>query len=373
MRRESAVRVLAVLAASVWAWAQPAAFDLTPQKQAQIEQLIASEMARKQIPGLSMAIGVGRDVRWKQGFGMADLENLLPMTSRSMLRLGSIAKPITAVAVLQLMEDRKMNLDVPVQRYLPKFPDKPWPVTIRHLLDHQSGIRHYQGDEISLTRHYSDRMTPLKIFENDPLLFEPGTKFSYTTYGYNVLGAAVEAAAGQPFMDYLRDQVFQPARMTFIEDDNHYRIIPGRARGYRLADDGRLVNCGLADTSYKIPGGGMIARAEELVKFALALNNNQILKKETVQAMWTPQKLNNGSLTGWGLGWAVETIDGRKRAGHTGGQQGITTHLVIYPAEGLSIALMANLEQVRIAELTNAIGKIVLDPGRPQPVPAKPQ
>ena len=166
---------------------------------------------------------------------MADVENFVPMTPMTTIRLGSISKPITAIAVMQLVEQGKMDLDGEIQRYVPSFPKKQWPVTIRELLGHLGAVRHYQGDdEEGSTRHYTDRTEPLKIFAGDPLLFEPGTRFSYTTYGFNLLGAAVENASGEKFLDYLQAHIFQPAGMDHIRDDNVYAIIPHRARGYRL-------------------------------------------------------------------------------------------------------------------------------------------
>src|ERR1051325_3899043 len=178
-----------------------------------IEQVITTEMSRNTIPGLTVAIGSATGMRWSNGYGMADLENLVPATALTEIRLGSISKPITATAVMQLVEKDQIQLDAPIQKYVPTFPQKQWPLTVRQLLGHLGGVRHYQGTEIESTRHYSDRITPLKIFKDDPLLFEPGTKYSYTTYGFNLLGAAVENVTRTPFVDYLRANIFQPAGM----------------------------------------------------------------------------------------------------------------------------------------------------------------
>jgi serine beta-lactamase-like protein LACTB len=268
--------------------AQPAA--LAPEKIRRIEQAVATQMSRNSIPGVSIAIAAGSQLRWAAGYGMADLENFVPVTPLTEIRLGSISKPITAIAVMQLVERGKIDLDGEIQRYVPSFPKKQWPVTVRQLLGHLGGVRHYRGDdEEGSTRHYNtDRMEPLKIFAGDPLLFEPGTQYSYTTYGFNLLGAAVEMASGEKFLDYVQADIFRPAGMDHIRDDNTLAIIPHRARGYRLTANGNLENCALADTSNKIPGGGFISTASDLVKFALAINSGTLVKKETVELMLTP-------------------------------------------------------------------------------------
>ena len=182
-------------------------------------------MSRQNIPALSVAIAIDSRPSWSSGFGMSDLENFVPAKASTVYRLGSISKPITAVAAMQLVEKGKLDLDAPIQKYLPSFPQKPWPITARQLLGHLSGIRHYAGlEEVNSTRHYDDRLTPPQIFQNDPLLFEPGTKYSYSTYGYCLLGAAVEAAADFKFVEYLRRNVFEPAGMDRIGDRKSTRL-----------------------------------------------------------------------------------------------------------------------------------------------------
>src|SRR5258706_3816199 len=200
------------------------------EKQRRIEQVVITEMTRTSIPGVSVAIARGGRVEWAQGFGMADLENQVPVTASTRIRLGSISKPITAVAVMQLVERDKIDLDADVQRYLPSFPKKQWPITIRQLLGHQSGIRHYRqdGSDVDSTAHYTDRQEPLKIFQDDPLMFEPGTKYSYSTYGFNVLGAIVEKVSDLRFTDYVRENIFMRADMDQIGPDDTYAIVPHR-------------------------------------------------------------------------------------------------------------------------------------------------
>lgn len=331
---------------------------LSQSKIDQIEQAVSREMSRQTIPGVSVAIAYNSHTIWSDGLGVADLENLVPMTRQTAIRLGSISKTITAVAALQLYERGRMDLDAPVQRYVPSFPKKPWPITIRELLCHQSGIRHYRDNEVSSTRHYTNRLDPLKIFEDDPLLFEPGTRYSYTTYGYNLLGAAVEAAAGMPFTDYIRTNIFRPAGMEHIAVDDTYAIIPHRSRGYTLLA-GMLQNCGLADTSNKIPGGGLISPSEDLVRLALALDGGRLLKPSTVHMMFTPQRLKNGTPTTYGLGVFTYQIDQRHAVGHSGAQQGASTQFLLFPAENVALAVMCNRDGADTRAIVDEIARIL--------------
>jgi CubicO group peptidase (beta-lactamase class C family) len=339
------------------------ASQFAPDKVRRIDQAVATQMSRNSVPGVSVAIATGSQLRWAGGYGMADLENFIPVTPLTEIRLGSISKPITAIAIMQLVEQGRIDLDSEIQRYVPSFPKMQWPVTIRELLGHLSGIRHYQGDaELDSTRHYTDRLEPLKIFSADPLLFEPGTKYSYTTYGFNLLGAAVEGASGEKYLDYVQAHIFRAAGMDHIRDDNVYALIPHRARGYRLTANGDIENCALADTSNKIPGGGFISTASDLVKFMLAVNAGKLVRKETAELMATAQHTRDGKATVYGMGFFVDEFQGRKRFGHTGGQQGITTNVVLYPNKGAAVAIMFNLERARgLRELTDEISKVVLE------------
>ena len=346
-------------------WLIPALIFAQPSKEKseRIEQVVTAEMARASIPGVSVAIARHGRVEWTEGFGMADLENLIPVTPETRIRLGSISKPITAIAVMQLVERGKIDLDAEVQRYLPSFPKKQWPVTIREVLGHQGGIRHYRADgsDSNNIKHYTDAVAPLEIFANDPLLFEPGTKYSYSTYGFNLLGAIVETVSGMKFTDYVRENVFKPAGMDKIAQDDHFAIIPHRARGYRLAN-GVLQNCTFEDTSNKVPGGGFISTASDLVKFVMAVNSGKLVKKESAKLMFTAQKLRDGTVTGYGMGFFIREANGRLSVSHSGGQSGITTNVELFPAEDVAIAVMTNLQNARgLQPIAQGIARIVLE------------
>lgn len=319
-------------------------------------------MTRLGIPGLSAAIVTERQLRWSSAFGSADLENFVPAKTVTVYRLASVTKPITATAVLQLVEAGKVDLDAPIQRYVPAFPEKQWPVTVRHLLSHQSGIRNWTDEEFLNTRHFASIAESLAVFKDDPLLFEPGTRTQYTSLGFNLLAAVVEGASGKPFLEYLHERVFTPAGMNAARDDDVLAIIPNRAAGYRMGAGGELRNSPLSDTSNRTAGGGLVATAEDVARFAVAIQRGTLLKASTAQAAFGRQRTRDRKLTGYGLGWIVGEIAGRTEVSHTGGQPRVSTVLYMVPRSGLAVVLLCNLEDVSapLQELARQVADTLL-------------
>ena len=292
---------------------------------------------------MSVAIYTGQLPIWTRAWGKADIENDVAATPKSMFRLASISKPFTAVAIMRLVEMGKVNLDTPIHKYLPQFPKKHWPVTLRELLCHQSGVRWYRGDDLQSTRHFASVTAGLEMFAKDPLLFEPGTRTFYSSYGFNLAGAVIEAVTRRPYDEFVHEEVLAPAGIESMRPDDVFAIIPHRTSGYRIRQ-GQLENCGLTDTSYKIPSGGWLATAEDVVRLARALMRGKILKEESRDLMWTPQRLKNGGETGYGLGWVIRDEHGVRVVEHSGGQQGSNTHLMFVPEKNIAVAVLTNLE-----------------------------
>lgn len=342
-----------------------------------IEQLITKEMEQHEIVGLSIAISTDNKLRYAKGFGMADLENSVPAKEATVYRTASVAKSMTAVAIMQLAERGKLDLDTPIQTYCPAFPQKQWPVTARLLLGHLGGIRHYKnsGEETSASAYFTITDS-LAIFKEEPLLYEPETKYNYTTFGYNVLGCALEGASGLSYENYMRQYIFQPAGMGQTGIDRVQALIPNRARGYTRLDEptynrlpeaakkefkvGEVYNAALHDTSGKLPGGGLVSTAIDLVKFAIALNTGKLVNEKSREQMWTRQRLKNGSETTYGLGWGVEQALKMKIVSHVGGQVGTSTYLLLIPDKGMAIGVMSNLQGSQLSRLSRQIVMILL-------------
>ena len=330
--------------------------SLSPAEISTVEKAVTAFLSQQHAPSVSVAIVKDRKLAWTGARGFSDLENFVPAKTSTMYRLASISKPITATAVMQLAEAGKLDLDAPVQKYCPAYPAKQWPVTARELLGHLAGVRHYKHPEESWsTQHYASVAESLDFFKRDPLDFEPGTAYQYSTFGFSILGCEVEGASGMQFMEYLQQKIFTPAGMEHIQADDTFAMILNRARGYRKAEKGDVVNTRLADTSNKIPGGGMISTATDLADFAIANLQGTLMAPATRQKMWTGQTTRDGKATGYGLGWEIGELKGHKEISHDGGQPGTSTRLALLPDLNMAVAVMVNMEGVSPNELADAI------------------
>jgi CubicO group peptidase (beta-lactamase class C family) len=339
---------------------------LSPEKRAQIEKSVSSFMSANSVPGIGAAVVLDGEPVWSAGFGMSDLEDSAPVTSATLFRLGSISKPITAVAVLQLYERGRLDLDAPVQKYCPAFPKKDWPITSRELLGHLGGIRHYNSDgkgdiPEDSARHFSSMEESLQIFAADPLVAKPGAKFNYSTYGYTLLGCVLEGAASEKYLDFVKKNVFQLAAMEQTQADDFFAVIPHRTRWYHRDKAGVVRNAGVLDSSYKIPGGGLISSADDMARFEAAILADRLVKRPTRELMWTSLKTEDGKPTGYGLGWGILNKFGIHIVAHTGGQQGTSTAFALVSERRAGVVVLANMDAVNSGGLAEEILKIVLD------------
>ena len=342
---------------------------LAAGKRTAIESAVSKFMAANRVPGVSVAVVENGAYVWAAGFGMADLENFVPATERTLYRLASISKPLTATAAMQLWERGKLDLDAPVQKYCPAFPTKESPITTRQLLGHLGGIRHYRSDsqedaEFGNTKHFEDPIEAgLNFFKNDALVEKPGTKFHYSTQSFTVAGCAIEGASGEKYVDYVRKNIFVVAGMSRTQADDRYAIIPYRTRFYHKDKSGAVVNAEFLDSSYKIPGGGWLSSAEDMAEFEVAMLNDKLVRRATRDVMWTPQKAADGSQNDYALGWGTGKGLGVPDVGHGGGQQGTSTFLMLAPEQRDGVVVLINMDSVDASALATELMKIVL--GRP--------
>ena len=297
-------------------------------------------------PGVSIAVGVDDELVWAEGFGYADIENSVPVTSLTKFRVGSVSKTMTSIALGILYEEGLIDLDTPIQEYVPSFPIKEkGTVTTRLLASHRAGIRHYLPDmsDNFVQDHYENVVDALKIFADDPLLSVPGDEYSYSSHGYNLLSAVLQEASGVEFLTLMRERVFGPLKLIETVADHTDYIITGRAAPYARRD-GRLVNAPFVDNSYKWAGGGFISTPSDLVKFGFGVFNSGIIKDETIELLLSPPILPNGTIAdqNYGLGWRTFNDDG-PWIGHTGGSVGGNTLFTMNPNAGVVVAIVCNL------------------------------
>jgi serine beta-lactamase-like protein LACTB len=335
----SAIVALLLALRAVAASPQPPS-GLPASRVARIEKAVAAFMATVKAPGLSVAIGLDGKIRFENGYGLADIENAVPATASTVYRLASVSKPITAVATMQLVERGRLRLEDTVGQWLSDMPVALQPITVRQLLSHQSGIRHYTAEEDDSSKHYPQHYASLRdaltIFRNDPLVHAPGASMTYSTYGYTLLGVIIEEASGRSYVDFVNENIFRPLGMTHSRPDDPHAIVPNRSRGYARTGAGSIRNAGFVDPSYKIPGGGWLSTVGDMVRFGLAVQAGALLKPESVRQMTTMQRV--------------------------GGTQD-TTNLYLLMAGGPVVAVMTNIEGEGLAltKLASEITNIVLE------------
>ncbi len=344
-----------------------AAADLPQTKIDGIERFVKAFMSANGVPGLAVAVVVDGELKWSNGYGLADVQNSVPAKATTMFQAASIGKTVTATAVMKLEEEGKMNLAADIRDYCPAFPAKQWRITPWNLLTHTSGIRHYGGPndkaEQSSTTHYESVIAALEPFKNHPLQFEPGTRHQYSTYGFNVLGCVIQGAAGIPFLSAMRKHVFDPAGMTATRDDDPAAIIHDRAAKYRRIG-GKLSNAPMADMSNRLAGGAYLTTAVDLARFTEALMAGKLVRPDTLQRMVTPTQLPDGKLVEYGLGWGVETEEWHddRWAFHGGSTVGASGFLAMMPKHRFAVVFLTNLEDLDgRSELAEDIARLVLD------------
>jgi CubicO group peptidase (beta-lactamase class C family) len=299
---------------------------------------------RHKIPGMAVVVAVEGQIVWNESLGFADLENHVPVTRATKFRLGSVSKLLTAAAMARLYEDGLVKLDVPIQEYVPSFPSKDWAITTRQLASHTAGIRHYRdSDPIICGPTFKSVSESLNLFKDDPLIFEPGTRYEYSSFGYNLISAVIEGASRQDFLTYIRSRVFQPLGMERTVPDDPFAVVDDRTRFYFVQPDGVARNAPFVNSSFRWASGGFLATGEDLARFGMAHLNEGFFKRSTLSLLFTPQKLADGKDTGVGLGWRI----GLDKQGiayfhHGGAMEGARAFLLVRPASGVVVVMLAN-------------------------------
>ncbi|MDZ4739190.1 MAG: serine hydrolase domain-containing protein [Alphaproteobacteria bacterium] len=310
-------------------------------------------------PSVSVAASIGGIIVWREAQGFAGLTEARGATVDTPYAIGSVSKALTASVVMRLADQGRIDLDKDIRVYVPGFPVKSHIVTTRQLLSHQAGIRHYRFElsppmfsEFGSTVQYGSVRESLSVFDSDPLLFEPDTAFSYSTFGYTLLSAVVEGAAGRPFLEVMQNELFLPVGMTASGGDDKLRPAAGRASDYQsVGRDEHVLAAPETNSSGKWAGGGMRATPTDLVRFGSALLDGRIVSLQSRELMFTPRKLKNGKVNpqNYGLGFRIDMISdpaypGKSwRAVHHGGvAAGSQAMLVLLPEQNVVVAITAN-------------------------------
>lgn len=348
MRRISAAGWLAALCL---AFSGPATSDA-------VDDYVQATMKAGKIPGVSIVIRQGGKVVKSQGYGFANLEHRVPATADTIYQSGSVGKQFTAAGILLLAEDGKLSLDDRLAKHFPDAPASWHTITVRQLLAHTSGIKDYT-DELDMKADYTEDQQ-LAIVQKIPLEFEPGTQWSYSNTGYLILGVLTSKLAGKHWSEFLDERVFEPLGMTTARMISEADIVPNRAAGYETDKDGNPKNQAWVSGSANSTGdGALYFSVKDLAAWDAALDAGRFLSPEHFEAWWTPVTLANGTTYPYGFGWAVQEQRGHPLIEHGGAWQGFRTGIVRYPAQRVSVSVLANSSDADASLMARTIAGLV--------------
>jgi len=366
----------------------PSAQDVTSVKQAdplrqwadaveQARPVVRAGLTEQNLPGISVAVGVGGNIVWAEGFGWADLEKRIPVAPETLFPIGTASTALTSAAVGVLLEKDRLKLDDEIQTYVPEFPVKQWPVTLRQLMGQVAGVRTDSGDEGPLFSQRCERAVEgLQHFAGQSLQFEPGTRFRYSSYGWILMSAAVEAVADEPFMKFMRKEVFDPLGMDDTMADSATEPIEKRTTSYfpRFGADPRYGPDLMRELDISCYAGAsaFLSTPSDLVRFAMAVNSGKLLQPATVEMLQTSQRLPSGEATGYGLGWDLETITlaGKLTAlvKHDGESLGgMVASVMTFPEYGLVVSVTSNISYADTFSMAVKIAEAFVEPAKITP------
>jgi serine beta-lactamase-like protein LACTB len=311
-------------------------------------------------PGVAVAVAARGKLVWSETCGFADRARRLRVRRTTQFRIGSVSKTLTAATAALLHQRGRLDVDAQVQKYVPDFPRKAHPITARQLGGHLAGIRHYEGTEAVSTKHYDSVSASLAPFKADPLVSKPGERFAYSSYGFNLLGAVIEGAAGRPFAAVADELLSRPLGMTRTGLDDGGSA-HDRAHFYEVTSSRAAVPAPRVDLSNRFPSGGFLSTAEDLVRFGTAITERAFLGTDAQALLFTSQKTSSGKATGYGFGFEVGRSPFGPMVGHTGNVVGGTAFLLVHPRTRVVVAMTTNIGFVTAAR-PPALGRSVPDP-----------
>ena len=343
-------------------------FSQTTDKPEEVKPKTAKKTAKEflktnHIPGMAISVSRHGKLVWSKGFGYARLKPKKRVKpNKTIFRIASISKSITAVALAKLADDKVIDLDTSIYEYLPDYPKKSYDFTVRQLGGNIAGIRHYKNDsEYALNKKMSIT-EGLSLFKDDPLLFEPGTQFNYSSPGYVLLSEIIQKTSNIPYTTLVTDSIFKPLGMTHSMADGSHIKIPNKSQFYSSSVMNGPVVAKPVANGYKAASGGFLSTSEDIIKFGNEIINPKIVSQQAVSEIVSSQKLNNGYKTGYGIGFSVEkSKNGTPKYYHTGGGIGASSILLIYPEEELVITVLTNLTGVNMKEIGNKLEWYFMD------------
>ena len=321
-----------------------------------IDDYIRAEMEAQKIPGVSLAIIRNGDIVLAKGYGLANVEHQVPVKPETIFQSGSMGKQFTATAVMMLVEEGKLSLDDKITKFFPDAPEAWRNITVRHLLTHTSGLGDYPND-FDLRRDYTEDELVQRI-KSVPLAFQPGEKWSYSNLAYVMLGVLIHKVSGKFYGDFLQERVFKPLGMTTARVISEADIVPNRAAGYRLVN-GELKNQNwVSPTLNTTADGALYLTVYDMAKWDAALYTEKLLKRSSLDQMWTAVKLNDGKTFPYGFGWGLGEVRGHHIVEHGGAWQGFKSQISRYVDDKLTIVVFANQARANPAKIAHGVAAL---------------
>jgi CubicO group peptidase (beta-lactamase class C family) len=334
---------------------------------AKVDDYMKTEMQRQRIPGASLVVVKDGQIILAKGYGLSNVELQVPAKPETIFQSGSMGKQFTATAVMMLVEAGKLSLSDPITKYFTDAPAAWKDITVRHLLTHTAGTTDYPND-FDFRRDYTEDEL-LKRAEAIPLAFQPGEKWSYSNLGYVLLGILIHKVSGQFYGDFLQERVFKPLGMTTARIISEADIVPNRAGGYRLVK-GELKNQEWVSPSLNTTAdGALYLTVYDMAKWDAALYTEKLLKRSSLDQMWTPVKLNNGKTSAYGFGWSLSEVRGHRIVEHGGAWQGFKSCIARYVDDKLTVVVFANLSQANPGRIVYGVAGIYDSGLTPEPRP----
>jgi len=327
---------------------------------AAVAEYVKAEMQRQHIPGLSLLVAKGGKIVRAEGFGLANVELQVPVKPETIFQSGSVGKQFTATAVMMLVEEGKIGLDDPLTKYFADAPATWKDVTVRELLSHTAGFGDYPKD-FDFRKDWTED-EELKLIESIPLAYPPGTKWEYSNFGYVTLGILIHRVTGEFYGDFLQQRIFQPLGMQSTRIISEADIIPNRSAGYRLVK-GELKNQEwVSPVVNTTADGSLYFSILDLAKWDAALYTEKLLKRSSLDLMWTPVKLKNGQPNkgDYGFGWVIEQRAGHRCINHDGSWQGFETAIARYVDDQLTVVALTNLAGADPEKITRHVAELYL-------------
>lgn len=320
--------------------------DLSACKESEVEckaeKLCRDFMDETGMIGMQIAVSKKNKMLWSANLGYADLENKIRVTDSTLFRINSISKSVTSLALIKLVSEHKLDLDAPIQKYVPDFPIKKYPVTTRQLAGHLAGFRDYNKTDLSdyiRTEHYTTATQAVQIFKDDTLLFKPGSQFSYSTFGWNLIGAIIEGVTSKSYLDYMSKNIWHSLQLWHTYGDNIYQKHPNRSKFY----DATGQQNDLGDISYKYSGGGLLSTTKDLIKLGNELLHGNYIDPMFKAILFETQYTSDKKKTDYGLGWYIgKDKNGHRIWYHAGDSFSGSSYLIIYPDDEMVISFLAN-------------------------------